>query len=505
MEQMCRTCLKYHSINVNIFQHSQNNKYISDLIRELTSVEMQQIEGFPVHMCCNCLEKLNYVLKFKEMVAQSDTRLHLLFRSKIVKKDVNVVITTATTVCVKEESCSQEILQDTSTTPDRSNISSSETVKDEVLSVKTDSLLKYDLTNSTIGCVDKKQEEKDLTLIEKVNDTKKEQSIEDTKDEKWIEDIENEKPLLPEKKKGRSKYNNEAQLKLLDNPDYLRVKEMKLTKQERDRATVHCQECNRSFNFRYYVAVHAHFHTGNLPYKCDKCEARFPKLSRLNQHKQVHTKGFTCDICDRKFSLKATLQMHKRTHSEEMHHKCNICGKEFRCPPVLRTHMSVHIKERKFVCEICGKGFVDKARLQHHKRTHVTDKKFVCTVCEKSFKSKLALGQHLKRHSDDKPFTCHYCGKGFKSKNTLQIHVWIHTGEKKFACEICGKTFTQKGCLPRHMRVHTGETPYPCKLCPASFKYSHHLLKHMKKTHENSKDDIASQEQEYDQDIEEGT
>ncbi|GJQ81003.1 hypothetical protein Trydic_g23432 [Trypoxylus dichotomus] len=536
MEQMCRTCLKYHSINVNIFQHSQDNKYIPDLIRELTSIEIQQIEGFPVHICCNCLEKLNVVLKFKEMVTESDNRLHSLLQSVVDKKDVDFLITTEATICVKEESCCQEtLLNDPLCISDVNSLPPVETVKEENISevmLETDSLLNYDFNNSSIGCVDKEEiENRDFIQIEKQDDDmEQDRCIKDNKGAMQIGEIETnfngkhvnqndlskiksnskvrklkknisivKKPSLSEKKKVRLKYNNEAQLKLLNNPDYLRVKGMKLTAKERDRATVHCQECNRSFNFRYYVAVHAHFHTGNLPYQCDKCDARFPKLSGLNQHKQVHTKGFTCDVCGRKFSLKATLQMHKRTHSEEMHYKCDVCGKKFRCPPVLRTHMSVHSKERKFVCEICGKGFVDKARLQRHKKTHVTDKKFVCTVCEKSFKTKHAHGQHLKRHSDDKPYTCDYCGKLFKNKDTLRIHVWIHTGEKKFACEICRRTFTQKACLTRHMRVHTGETPYPCKLCPTNFKYSHDLLQHMKKVHESGKDDLTTQETKYNQ------
>ncbi|KRT78815.1 zinc-finger associated domain containing protein [Oryctes borbonicus] len=102
MEQLCRTCLKYNSINVNIFQHSQNNKYISDLIRELTSIKMKQIDGFPIHMCCNCLQKLNFILKFKEMVAQSDRRLHLMFRNKVAK-DIKFVNSNVAIVCINKE------------------------------------------------------------------------------------------------------------------------------------------------------------------------------------------------------------------------------------------------------------------------------------------------------------------------------------------------------------------------------------------------------------------
>ena len=59
-------------------------------------------------------------------------------------------------------------------------------------------------------------------------------------------------------------------------------------------------------------------HTANedKKYKCDICSKGFVNITRLNEHKNIHTgeKPFKCKFCSSCFASQGTHAMHQRSH-----------------------------------------------------------------------------------------------------------------------------------------------------------------------------------------------
>ncbi|KAI4466716.1 finger putative transcription factor family-related [Holotrichia oblita] len=460
-------------------------------------------DGYPINACNECIEKLNSIYDFKTMVMESDIKLHQLFRNKVTERDNRY----------------DHVRNDTSSPSSaiKSELSEAEltNVNNDVNENKPHSYDSLDYANLPI--------EQDDIHMECSNDD--DESI-SNRPMVGFEDIMKEEPTIqPEinldgacdtgavhtesrleklddnevvsaevaKTKFKTKVNvNEQQVELLNNADYNKIMSMGLTKKQKNRMTIFCPDCNKSFTFRYFVDVHAHIHTGNLLFKCDKCDKRFPKKIVLTNHMRSHleTRDFKCEECGKAYKTITVLRAHKREHLPDRSLKCHLCTKAFKSSGGLRTHIRTHLNERTHICEICGKSYVDASGLNCHKlQEHDPDRRnrsVSCEICGKVYMNKRGVRNHITRqHNGKRPYDCEKCGKSFFDTTILKQHMFIHTGEKPYACRLCGKKFRQKGCITQHMRIHTGETPHPCKYCTARFKHSHHLNGHIKAHHKD--------------------
>ena len=80
-----------------------------------------------------------------------------------------------------------------------------------------------------------------------------------------------------------------------------------------------CDECGDKFRTKAYYVIHRRIHTGERPYKCDKCEKNYRDASSLNTHKVRSHRMLpliNCTVCNRTFKTDKNLKNHMAIHSD---------------------------------------------------------------------------------------------------------------------------------------------------------------------------------------------
>ena len=106
----------------------------------------------------------------------------------------------------------------------------------------------------------------------------------------------------------------------------------------------------------------AQAHTGDKPFACTVCDAKFSTTGARYKHTCHHSKPIlkplVCAVCNAAFSKGVNLNQHMRGHSEE----------EFSEAGILDIYKRLHAGENKIVCFVCDVSFSNAEDLKMHKR-----------------------------------------------------------------------------------------------------------------------------------------
>ncbi|XP_055916057.1 zinc finger protein 226-like [Eupeodes corollae] len=282
-----------------------------------------------------------------------------------------------------------------------------------------------------------------------------------------------------------------------------------------DESRLHkCKFCDKKFIQTTHLVVHERTHTGESPYKCDKCQMAFKNPNLLANHIKGHGgKDITCPECPKRFHHRHALTMHMTVHDPRRKRPhCEICNITYRTAINLRLHnyqkhdgpasesilnilskrQIKHPVIKPYKCNLCPEAFVLHTQLVKHLKMHTEDRPFSCKLCIKTFKRVAHLKLHMDSlHLNKKPFKCALCGWAFPQRNNLKEHFAAkHANTRDFKCDICSKDFATPKALRIHKVTHSEKKPFVCTVCNRSFKQMFVLKNHMNRHLRKNEADI---------------
>ncbi|XP_012512371.1 PREDICTED: zinc finger protein 64 homolog, isoforms 1 and 2-like [Propithecus coquereli] len=200
---------------------------------------------------------------------------------------------------------------------------------------------------------------------------------------------------------------------------------------------------------------HLKIHTGDAPFQCWLCSAKFKISSDLKRHMRVHSgeKPFKCEFCNVRCTMKGNLKSHIRIKHSGNNFKCPHCDFLGDSKATLRKHSRVHQSEHPEKCSECSYSCSSKAALRIHARIHCTDRPFKCGYCSFDTKQPSNLSKHMKKFHGDMVKTEALERKDTSRQSSRQVAKL--DAKKTFHCDICEASFMREDSLRSHKRQHS--------------------------------------------------
>ncbi|XP_060949877.1 endothelial zinc finger protein induced by tumor necrosis factor alpha-like [Limanda limanda] len=106
-----------------------------------------------------------------------------------------------------------------------------------------------------------------------------------------------------------------------------------------------CPICSKVFKFKSLLSSHSLIHSELRPFACDFCSRSFRRLSHLKRHREVvHANGarppqsFICHICGKDKKCRSQLDRHVIIHTGERPFACGLCSARFNRSGNLQQH-----------------------------------------------------------------------------------------------------------------------------------------------------------------------
>ncbi|KAL2214214.1 hypothetical protein CC79DRAFT_1362994 [Sarocladium strictum] len=258
---------------------------------------------------------------------------------------------------------------------------------------------------------------------------------------------------------------------------------MALVLANRDKASLFCNLCDRSFNSQAALAQHVLNAVRHR--ECDTCNIRFAQYEDLQQHlhdatvhrqyreppperhvsyrasqQQVtHASPFECSICGRVFKSEAGLEQHIRA---------TLCWKHLPrsndSQPRLGWHGDVYN-----ACGLCNRTFESEQALARHIKTALNH--FACPTCDEYFDDEVLL----EGHRFDEHNWCDVCDLDFTDSQAFDDHDY----DEHSMCLECGKFFGDSKARDQHFAAVHRKEPYECFVCSRDFRLASSLVLHL--------------------------
>ena len=192
--------------------------------------------------------------------------------------------------------------------------------------------------------------------------------------------------------------------------------------------------------------------TGDAPFQCWLCSAKFKISSDLKRHMIVHSgeKPFKCEFCDVRCTMKGNLKSHIRIKHSGDSFKCPHCDFLGDSKATLRKHSRLHQAEHPEKCPECSYSCPSKAALRVHSRVHCPDRPFKCDFCSFDTKRPSSLAKHIDKAHRDEARTENRAPPGREGPPVAKI-----VTHRAFRCETCGAAFVRDDSLRCHRRQHS--------------------------------------------------